>query len=319
MFKSFVFIVVAGLVGCGGGGGVSVENLPDEIAGAQCDRLVACDGVVDRATCDAAVALDPGSYGSIEAGVKDGSIKYDSGKAAACADSLGDTSCKFPGFHQDDPCEDVFKGTVLTGGACVIDLQCAGGGECVANDLNCDTDIACCPGKCAGMSGESALGGPCDDDIHFCAFDAYCKSSGTSAGVCTALVTGEGTTCDAIDACANPMYCNINFSTNMGTCKTPAASGATCSRMDLIPCVDTRDHCDATMLKCVRDVAVGGACGTTGVQCVGYSSCVNNVCVADIPLNGACQVDTGADCVGSLECISGKCVLPPPGLTCMLP
>ena len=110
-------LLVAFVVGCGGGGGVSVEDLPDEIEGSQCDRLVACEGVQDRATCEAAFDLASGDYGSIEAGVKDGTIKYDSGAAGKCADSFGDTSCNFAGFHEDDPCDDVFKGTVPTGGA----------------------------------------------------------------------------------------------------------------------------------------------------------------------------------------------------------
>ena len=314
-------LLIAFVVGCGGGGGVSVEDLPDEIEGSQCDRLVACEGVVDRKTCEASFDLDSADYGSIEAAVKDGTVKYDSGAASKCADSFGDTSCKFPGFNQDDPCDDVFTGTVPTGGACVIDLQCANFGECVITGT-CDPEIMCCTGTCMGSATESAIGGPCADDLHFCAANSYCKEgSGTGPGTCTALVAMEGGACDALDACANPMYCNLNFQTGTGTCKTPAGSGQTCSRMDLLPCADSREYCDMTTLKCVKDAAVGAACGgTTGVQCVGYASCINAVCVADIGPGGACQADTGADCAGDLECISGTCQLDPStGITCMLP
>lgn len=317
MLKQLIFLV--GVIGCGGGGGISVGDLPDEIEGAQCDRAVACEGIADRATCDAAVELDAADYGSIEAGVEDGTIKYDSGKAADCADSFGSTDCTFPGFHSDDPCEDVFVGTVPTGGACMIDLQCANFGECVQTMPSCDPDLMCCAGTCMGMTAESPIGGPCNNETNFCAANAFCKTpQGGGAGTCTALLAGEGTACDEIDACENPLYCNLSFETGTGTCKRAAASGATCSRMDLIPCADSRDYCDPTMLKCVRDAAVGAAC-PTGVQCVGYASCIAGTCVADIPAGGACQVEAGADCAGSLECISGTCVLPPPGMTCSLP
>jgi|MudIll2142460700_1097286.scaffolds.fasta_scaffold02728_5 hypothetical protein len=312
MFRQLALL--ACLVGCGGGG-VSFENLPDEIEDAQCGQAVACQRVTDRPTCEAAFELDGGLFGSIEAAIADGTIKYDADAAGACADSFGGTDCKFGGFHEDNPCDGVFTGTVPTGGACVIDLQCANLGECVATSPSCDPDTACCPGTCMGSTIESQIGGPCDE-THFCGVDAYCKE-GTTTGVCTALVASEGAACDSIVACANPRYCNLDFGTGTGTCKTPAASGAACLRTDLIPCADSRDHCDPTTLECVRDVAVGATCGD-GVQCIGFASCVNSVCLADIPLGGACQAD-GADCAGDLECVSGTCQMAPPSMTCSLP
>jgi hypothetical protein len=110
---------------CGGGGSVGIDDLPDELEGAQCDYLVACEGVEDRATCDASVIFDDMEFKSIQAGVDDGTIKYDSGKAGACADFIGGQNCEFTGFHEDSPCDDIFTGTVAPGGACMIGLQCA--------------------------------------------------------------------------------------------------------------------------------------------------------------------------------------------------
>jgi hypothetical protein len=307
-------------IGCGGGG-IGIDDLPEEIVGAQCDYAVACDLVEDRATCNASVSADSEELRAIQAAVDDGTVKYDSGKAADCADSIGDTNCGFEGLHVEDPCDSVFTGTVPTGGACVIDLQCANGGECVVTGA-CDPETMCCPGTCMGTVTESPIGGPCDDDMHFCSVtDAYCKppAAGPGPGTCTALIPNLGATCEEIDACANPMYCNLNFQTGAGTCARPAKSGETCVRADILPCDDSRDHCDPTTLKCVRDVAVGATCGA-GVQCVGYATCVNGACVADIPAGGACMVETGADCAGALECIGGVCALEPvDGMTCTLP
>lgn len=318
MRHHFIVLMLATAVGCGGGG-ISVGDLPDEIVGAQCDQAVACQTVVDRATCDKSVGFDDGEYGTIEAGVKDGTIKYNGDKAEACADGIGDTSCTFPGFHEENACDDVFTGTVPTGGACLIDLQCANFGECEQTDPNCDNEIACCPGTCMGTATESPIGGPCANELNFCAQNSFCKQPATGgAGTCTALVATEGGACDELDACVNPMYCNLNFTSGAGTCKTPAARNATCSRMDLLPCADSRDYCDMTQLKCIPRVAVGAAC-PTGTQCVGYASCIAGTCVADIAPGGACQVETGPDCAGNLDCIGGVCALAPDGLTCMLP
>jgi hypothetical protein len=315
-------LLVAAVLGCGGGGGVSVGDLPDSIDDNRCDRLVACQGVQDRETCEAATQFDAEGYGSIEAGVKDGTIKYDSGAAADCADSFGDKNCNFTGFHFDDPCEKVFTGTVATGGACVIDLQCANGGDCVYAG-GCDPETMCCTGTCMGgvMTMESAIGGPCDDELHFCGTNAFCKQgTGAGPGTCTALIAMEGAACDQIDACSNPMYCNLNLQTGAGTCKKAPGSNAACSRMDLLPCSDARDYCDATTMTCTRDVAVGGTCGPT-VQCVEYASCINGACVADLPLGATCTTGVNnAQCAVDLECVAGTCSLPAvTNMTCMLP
>lgn len=299
------------------GGSIDVDDLPDELADARCDNLVECGGIADQATCDAAVVVDESELDTIKTGIANGTIKYSGDDAADCIDQLGGRGCTFTGFHNENACEGVFTGTVATGGACSIDLQCANQGNCEITG-NCDPDTMCCTGTCMGGSSESALGGPCNDEIHTCATNAYCKPGATSGavGTCTALVAGEGSACDAVSACVNPLYCNVNFQTGMGTCKKPAASKATCSRMDLIPCADSRDYCDATSSTCTRRIAVGGTCSGT-LPCVGYASCINGACVADIPLGGACTGD-GADCAGDLDCISGTCQVPPAGMVCTL-
>lgn len=308
-------VLVLFVIGCGGGG-VSIGDLPDKLEDAECATDVACNQIADKATCEGAIDFDDEDYRTIKAGVDDGTIKYDADAAAACVDAFGGTDCTFEGLHAENPCEDMFTGTVATGGACVIDLQCANGGECVVAG-SCDSETMCCVGACMGSVVESAVGGPCGDDMHVCSFDTFCKTSETGPGTCTALVATEGSPCDEFDACANPMYCNL--STSSPTCKKPAASGATCSRMDLLACADTREYCDATSLKCTPRVAVGGACGAQ-VPCVGFASCIGGACVADLPAGATCQnTATSPDCAGTLECTNGTCALPPIGMTCMLP
>ncbi len=318
MIRLLVASLTLALVACGGS--IAVEDLPDEVKDARCDYLVKCDGIADRATCDAAISVADAELATIQAGIDNGTIKYDEDKAADCIDQLGGRSCAFEGFHDENSCEGVFTGTVATGGACVIDAQCANQGECVPSAGNCDPDTACCPGTCMGGASESALGGPCDDEIHVCSNAAYCKPGmGSGAiGTCTALIAGEGSACDDLRACANPLYCNVDFQAGTGTCKKPAASNAACVRDDLIACADRRDYCNATSLTCVRRVAVGGACTSGSMPCVDFATCVNGSCVAEIAAGGACVVDGDVDCTGDLECTAGTCQPPVEGPTCTL-
>lgn len=309
-------VLVAFVIGCGGGG-VSIDDLPDELEDAQCDRAVACESIQDRATCENAVDFDDEDYRAIKAAIDDGTIEYDADKAGECVDAFGGGDCEFAGFQDEDPCEDIFTGTVATGGACVIDLQCANAGECVI-DESCDSETMCCTGVCMGSTTESPVGGPCGDDLHVCVAGSFCAAgTGTGPGTCTAPVTTEGAACEEIDGCVNPLYCNLSFTSGQGTCKRPPGRGAACNRMDLLPCSDSRDFCDTATSTCLPRVAAGGAC-SAALPCVAYASCEAGTCVADIPAGGACGT-TGPDCAGSLECISGTCALPPVGMTCMLP
>lgn len=301
-----------------GGGGVSVEDLPVELEDAQCDYLVRCQGVVDSATCHDAYDINDASYQTILNGVDDGTIEYDEDAAGRCRDYYLDLECTFQGLNLESPCNDVFVGTVPTGGACTIDLQCAGAGECVPTDANCDPSTTCCAGTCeASTEMVSSSGGPCNDDIHVCGENLYCKATGETSGTCEPLITEEGAPCEgSLGACANPMYCNIDlFGTGApSVCTRPAASGAACDLDDLLPCADERDYCDGS--TCVRNVTPGGTCGE-GIACVGYASCIDGICVAEVPLGGACGADGGPDCAGSLECINGTCQLEPDGLVCL--
>jgi len=308
--------MLALVAGCGSDS-ISIEDLPDEVKDARCDNLVRCEGVVDRATCDAAVVAANEQVPEIKAGIANGTIKYSSGKAGDCVDELSGESCEFTGLHNPSACSDILSGTVATGGACTIDEQCANHGECAPTDDSCNPSTACCAGTCAGGTTESALGGPCDDEMHTCAATAYCKTAETGPGTCTALVTAEGGACDELAACVNPLYCNLNFQTGVGACKKPAASNAACSRMDLLPCADGRDYCNATSLTCVRRVAVGAACSAMA-PCVNYASCVTGTCQADIPLGGTCNPQSGADCAGDLDCVGTTCQVPAAGPVCAL-
>ena len=296
---------------------IGFDDFPGGLEGAQCGFQVDCDLQPDNATCQASIDIDDGEVGSLDAAIADGTVIYDAEAAQACVDAIRGQGCSFPGFQdRPDPCDDVFTGTVATGGACIIDVECANGGSCAPTDVNCDPDVSCCAGTCQGMDTPLvAIGGVCEGGD--CVANAFCKfPAGANSGTCTAAITTAGTACDELDACANPMVCDLDFATGMGgTCVTPAGSNQACDPGGLIACGDLRDYCDPASMKCTRRVDVGGAC-PTGVRCVGFATCVNAVCLADPKLGEACVVDGAQDCLGSLSCINGTCQLPPASMVC---
>lgn len=314
--RKTLLALVLGLAACGGGGDLAFEDLGDEFEAANCDFDVKCGFQPDDATCEESLVIDPAELDSLGNAIAAGTIIYDSGAAAACVEFISEQSCEFTGFNNDeDPCDDMFTGTVPVGGACNFDLECADGGDCEITDPNCDPDVTCCTGTCgAAAPPPVAVGGSCEssDDC----LDSYCKFPDMQAqtGTCTAFVTNEGGACDSFTACADPLYCDLDFSTFTGVCARAASSNQACDPDALIPCADLRDYCDTGTSTCTRAAGVGSACSET-VPCVGFASCIGGTCVQDPSLGDACS-DTTGDCLGSLECINGTCGLEPPGLVC---
>jgi hypothetical protein len=298
-----VFVVSA----CGGG--VGLDDFETKLVDAVCKNAVECKDAPDLASCKASLQIKNKTLETLIAKSKSGVIKYDSDQASVCIDSIATAGCTFEGFHvAESPCNTVFTGTIATAGACVTDLECAGDAYCNQTDTNCDPSTACCAGTCMAIPAEAQIGGDCTTAR--CVDTAFCDSS---TNRCSALVATAGAACTEIDACANPMICDV-FAASP-TCVTPAATGATCDPMTLLGCGDFRDYCDAISLKCTARLLPGGACGgTNDASCVGYADCTNMVCVALSTAGGTCTAD--GDCLGDLECPTASCVLPPAQTAC---
>lgn len=307
---------------CGGNDSIAFSDLPDSIIDARCANDVACEAQPDTATCLASNDIDPGEIDSIQNAIDAGTIIYDEDAGAACVDSINSQGCTFEGFHtgDDNPCADMFQGTVAAGGACTLDLECESlTAFCEPTDPQCDPDTACCPGTCVDEGGgelpDVAIGGTCGDNTGPCVANSYCSFPDDVAptGTCKALITTEGAACDSSFAsCSGTMICDLLFA-DPPTCQQPAASGAACDEMDLIPCIDSRDHCSAG--TCTPNVDVGGAC-PLGFECVGFATCVAGTCQANPGAGDTCVVDGEVDCLGVTDCVGGTCQLPPASTVC---
>jgi hypothetical protein len=316
-FRPLFYVMVAALSACGGDDGISIDQFPSRYADAACANVVTCKKAPDVATCKASIQIQTRAFETLVAKVKAKTIKYDASKASACISFIESASCSFTGFHSQpvDPCPTVFTGTVAAGGACIINEECGSNSpDCTQTDSTCDPTTTCCAGTCGGSATPplAALGSDCTNAD--CVDTAYCDSTKK----CAAPIAMPGAACTEIDACANPMLCDL-VATNH-TCITPAAHGATCDPMALLPCSDERDYCDTTTKTCTSNVAVGQACGgSNGAQCIAFSDCTNMLCVNRPAPGGTCTVDPQTqmgNCLNGNPCTNGQCMLPPPEAAC---
>jgi hypothetical protein len=320
MHKLGIVAFGLGLLGaCGGSSPPSIDDVPSFVLNAECSIQVSCNETPDEATCKSSQQLNDIQSETIIADVKAGIIKYNGDALQSCIDQITAAGCDFTGFHGPDnnPCITYLTGTVAAGGACLVDQDCVGNGNCTPTMSGCDPNTTCCPGTCTASTDttKGAIGATCTNS-NGCTSTAYCKgATQTAPGMCAALIATAGAACDATDACANPMVCNQSqVGTGAGTCAAPGATGATCDPTVFIPCIDERDYCDATM-KCSPRVAVGAACSDT-ILCEGLADCVNAKCVAQGTAGATCDTSAGPNCLGGLDCTNSKCTLPAAGNSC---
>lgn len=321
---SFVLLAAIAAMACGGNSSIDKKDLATELRKAYCANSVQCGFDADDASCEASVTFQSFFLLTLIADSDTGKATYDGGAAASCADKIRNNSCTFTGTHGDpnSPCNKIFTGTVATGGACFQSNECANNGVCPPTMSNCSQSSACCAGTCAAPPTRGQAGATCKRDGD-CVDNLYCGARDMQGvGKCTAFVTTAGATCDEFTACANPMYCNINFAMTppTGTCKTPAAHGATCDTNDLVACVDDHDFCDPVAKKCSAQLAVGMTCDPAASgPCVGYATCdaTSKICVAFKKAGEACT-SGGVSCLNDLQCptAGGTCALSTAAMAC---
>jgi hypothetical protein len=150
-------LVVIALAACGGGKGGGAGNAGGAVQAsidATCSKAFECrdefppdQGVefeqifgTSEAECVAnfTEALDPAD---VQESVAAGRVIFDAADAQVCLAAVNGVTCgQFFGdepFTQPPECDTAFVGTVPSGGACTIDLDCAGDGDCNVETLTC--------------------------------------------------------------------------------------------------------------------------------------------------------------------------------------
>ena len=309
--KALLVGLVLAATACSGSDGVSLKDLPNQLLDANCKADVKCGFMPDEATCRGSYQANDTYMLTMAAAVAAKNVKYDASLGKQCVDEAASYNCELSGLQPDpkDPCTKMFTGLVAAGGACFTSTECAAGGTCNQTDPNCDSTTTCCPGTCTAVT-KAAIGQACQNPGD-CVDGAYCSGATMT---CKALVAQNGAACDDFFACANPMLCNLDFTTGMfTTCFTPAARAAACNPNDFFPCADSRDYCDSGTMKCTPVATTGQACGGTGnVSCAFYDTCTNSMCTANPGANQACMADQfgQSNCLGTLACTNSTCQLP---------
>ena len=170
-------VLTLGAASCGGASGrsVPVDDLEGDLLSAECDFLIICGAVPDRATCLASVRLDSARFATLKTDIAAGTVAYD-GQAAACAHSTysrawcraSRPSSETSRNRIDATCGKVFTGSLPTGGACFFDEECANRGTPPAARPVRRTVVA--PGPAWQGRRRSPLGGDCSNPLP----DQYC-------------------------------------------------------------------------------------------------------------------------------------------------
>jgi hypothetical protein len=228
-------------------------------------------------------------------GVQAGRLSYNADQAGACLGTRWPVACDQGQLAPTPPpgCETVFAGQVDDGGACYLDIECAGG-SCVKSSG--------CPGYCqpgtSGPPGPSQAGDECP-----CAAGLTCAQDLCWAGV------GSGGGCSSAFDCAPGSYCS-------------PGRGNTCQ-----PQVAECGVCDENLVESQN--AWSGQC-TPGLFCRGLASLADGgvtpgVCVSPVGEGGACEpgltpaqfAGPVTGCLPGLDCVAGICVLPPSSGSCL--
>jgi len=311
-YSTRIGVILAGALAaaaCGGGGSVSIDDLPGELESAICGRYVRCGVYASMAACKAEVSSD---IAQLQASIAAGRAAYDGDLVGDCLDALGAASCDTTLENArvtPASCDEAIKGTVADAGTCFTSQECVSG--------NCDTTncgMACCSGTCGPTIADAAIGQSCASAG--CVDGAFCND----ANVCEALLAANA-------ACQNDAECAYGLTCAADVCKPAANRGEACLDGS---CDDLGDRCDDASTTCVALSGVGGTCSAgfaglfdcqrplvcnaTSLKCenppaIGQAcqfSCADGAFCNDANVCQAPQAN-GATCNGNSECGSGYC------------
>ena len=227
-----------------GTGPVTVDQLPHEMAIAECNLLLRCAGAASveygntSAQClsDFEKRVADQSVPQLSAAIAAGSTTYDPAAARACLDTYAQLNCDYSNEQAlVTACDNAWKGSVAIGGACNSSFECVGN----TGDTFCASS-GTCPGHCQSRGAlgqtctgddECALGAECDTSTEVCKnrlkLGESCGTSTTATGVCGGFsicaqdssgsykcenlfdngTASEGQICDATNACVSGLYC----------------------------------------------------------------------------------------------------------------
>jgi hypothetical protein len=306
-------------------GGISINDLKSSEIDALCDRLVRCGQVASKQEC---IDLYDRVFSDaqLKAGVGNGSITYDDGKAGDCVDALRGESCDDASKDArvlPQACKDAVHGNRKQGDPCYFGAQCTSQ-KCTPPTGTCT--MTCCAGTCAAdPPAPAAIGQSCMTAA--CVDGSYCDATQT----CVALIAANAA-CTSSTQCTYGTLCAGASTTALACTPTPKAGDPCANEGGSFPTCDTIGlACDATN-HCVALLDKGATCDPNANLCKGDLMCdatahtcqqrpgTGQPCTTVCAEPDTCKIDTttgagtcvaplanGMQCQSSNDCASTYC------------
>ncbi|MCG5053619.1 MAG: hypothetical protein KA712_11715 [Myxococcales bacterium] len=334
-------VMACGLLACDGTQGVTLAELPAQLAALECAVRPQCTGRpldVPSETCASQTTSRLAStlVGELADAVARGTAVYDARAAKTCLAALEAEGCARFQTALPEACLEAAGGLGTTDTPCVSDFDCRAdhscrvGAECpgacrprgVAGE-DCDVDRDCAPGlRCPDIGGRCAVPipaeGVCDVFGPPCAFGTTCFSPtildpGQCLPVLTTWSAPVGATCAILASyfCGPGLSCPIlsERAGELPACRAGAGLGQTCVIGIPDPC-PPQAYCEGSVVDgtgtCTVRVPRGQACAFSR-QCAEGDVCDGGVCVPRQGLGGPCASEAGC---WSRSCAEGVCVSP---------
>lgn len=318
------FVVLASMIGCGGGSGpsfdhVKVSEFRASLHAALCVYEARCGMAPDYTSCERATfghldaEFDTGP--NIEADVAAGTLLYDETQAAACLHAIADETCDRTDHYRrllSLACFTLLRGTVASGGTCSYlpneALTHPNGivTECVSQQCNysCGPGIdPCCTGTCVGDTPPSidppAIGQPCGRPTDLpCADGGYCDASMVPA-MCRAMVPA-GSPCSSELECDDGLWC----AGSPRICKPLPARGEPCPDGE---CRDEGTYCNSAAI-CAKVAMPGEPCDGPDACTFTFSGAVCDATMhcAKLPSLGDACTPPASNCIDASFCDRGS-------------
>ncbi len=344
-----VAIACALAAGCGdddGGGGGDLTDAPAAVAESICNPLEECLGDLATVFLGGQSCVDAVEPAVVNANaplwqesIDAGRLAFDGSKLDDCISAASALGCAALESRDIAACEEAFEGLVEPGGACVMEIDCAGeaycafgaacpgictarvgGGESCTSNEGCVSGLICGGGTCVMPAGNGeACGGSSAIE---CEAGLLCTGeTDTEAGACKpfdeVFTEAVGAPCNLVDGldplCQEGLSCvveDFDFATMevTQTCAAPSSNGGACN-LGFPEVCPTGEYCNANPMAgvfdgtCIDLPAAGETCRAVsdglGQPCAPAHACVSGTCRA-LQANGASCSDDG-------ECYSGSC------------
>ncbi|GMV13270.1 MAG: hypothetical protein AMXMBFR56_14940 [Polyangiaceae bacterium] len=346
VLPGFLFAACGGSSDDGGGGAktVSIDELPAEVAKAQCALYQKCFGDLFQFFTNGEDCLKiseervkNAEIGQLAAAVASGKVKYDGAMAAKCLEDIAARSCAELANRLSDNCDAAAEGSAAVGEDCSYDLDCKGTAFCkldgacpgkcterLAAGGACKQDDDCQDGLVCGDATQAcvkpgAVGEPCGGGVQpecgptlFCVGDDdAAKQAGTCKALTEVFAGKAGDTCAFQDGtlCATDLSCVHDAPPPAsGKCAARVGSGAACKRLAVPSMCPIGEYCDGAALDgtCKALPGPGQPCVKVldSDHCAPYSRCDGGTCVALQKNGGPCG---GSQVCYSESCVSGTC------------